>query len=408
MVSKRVPLLRVLDSARGLPVPLRPGDTRVSASIFVERLLFFLSKSSLLSLRLVDQTTKAMVDSHRPRVVSSSRLTFPLNQPSPAHLSRLDCTAPYDQSLTVDFSKSSDTIPPPSNIPLPPYPSLQYLHLNCPSEDDFYPLLRFRLALQSAAVPLLTHLTLSNVSLPSILALRWGSFTSFGDSDWHGTEVWRNLKHLDLKLLPPRQESSPRINESDDEADQRRKDEQQEWRTGIKILHDWLNSFASTGTSTERGLETLKFEWLDYEGPNPLLLDLPIDRTTRYACTTAPPIMWRKLEQIWLKGVYIGEENVRDIKERARQLKLLMVEKNLLTDEATIGWEVEKGGYKWWEVYLGERYLPLRGQDTMLSAVAQGTKDPREESQDMKDAGNFGAPSSEVALATGSNVAILL
>ncbi|KAK4691328.1 hypothetical protein P7C71_g5646, partial [Lecanoromycetidae sp. Uapishka_2] len=289
-----------------------------------------------------------------------------------------------------------------------PYPLLKYLRIHCPSEDPFYPLLSFRQALQSAKVPLLTHLSLSNVSLDSILALRWGSFTAFADSDWHSSIVWRRLKHLDLKLLPPRLATTPRISESHAEAVERRRERQQEWRTGIKILHDWLNSFASTGTGSSGGLESLKFEWLNDEGPNPLLLDLEVDQDTERACTTAPPISWNRLQKIWLRGVCVGTQDVQEIKKRATELRCLMVQQELLKDQETVGWEKEEGRYKWWEVYLGKRSTSLRGDNAVLSVVEERPEVEAESSRGREERGVMGGTSSKAMSASSMDVTFMM
>lgn len=348
-----------------------------------------------------------MVDSRQSPVLSSPHLVFPLKQLSPSRLAKVLCTAAFDDTLTVYFSEAPDTLPSASSVPLPPYPSLKHLYVHCPSEDPFYPLLDFRLALQSAEVPLLTHLTLSNISLDCILALRWGSFTSFGDSAWPSARVWRGLKYLDLKLLPPRQDHSPRINESPAKAQERHQSEKQEWRTGLKILHDWLNSFASTGNTTPGGLETLKIEWLNHEGPNPLLLDIEVGEDGKSPCTSAPAIMWNRLENIWLRGVHIGAWDVENIKQRAARLELLMVQPKCLENKI-LGWETEIDGYKWWKVYLGERISPKKGEYAVLGAVEEGAEDAPESSRARKDSVEYGVPLTKEVSASSMDVTIML
>jgi len=409
MATKTLPPLSILESARALPTVLHPRDTSTWAGKFVERLLSLLPISSLLSLRQVSHATKAMVDSRQPPVVSSPYMTFPLNQLSPSHLSKLHCTAPYDDVLSVYFSEAPATIPSASHVPLPPYPSLIHLRVNCPSEDPFYPLLNFRLALQAADIPILTHLTLFNVSLDSILALRWGSLTSFGESDWHSGRVWRGIKHLDITLLPPRLDGSPRSHEVSTNEKERRREEQQEWRTGIKILHDWLNSFASTGASTASGLATLKFEWKNYVGPNPLLLDLGAEGATENPCTSAPAIMWNRLKEVWLRGVQITQKDIQNIKQRAPKLKVLMVQPELLKNE-TLGWPKEIDGYKWWSVYLGKQESSAHRDDdgVVLSDVDEGAEGAPESSRRGEEAGEAGVPLSKQVSASSMDVTIML
>lgn len=97
------------------------------------------------------------------------------------------------------------------------------------------------------------------------------------------------------------------------------------WCAGIKILHDWLNSFATAGK-----LRELKFAWQGAEGPNPLLLDEVAAGSGRGGWFSAPPIRGRSLRRVWFRGVRVGVDDVRHLRMRMEGLEVCMVEGRLV------------------------------------------------------------------------------
>ena len=120
------------------------------------------------------------------------------------------------------------------------------------------------------------------------------------------------------------------------------------FRTGIKVLHDWLNTFAIAGS-----LETLKFTWKATDGPNPLLLDLVVAQHGNGSWFSAPAIKWRSLQNVWLRGMFVDGEDVRQIKDRAPGLQTLMVQAGR-EGETIRGKRVLAKGKKWFEVAMEE------------------------------------------------------
>ena len=89
----------------------------------------------------------------------------------------------------------------------------------------------------------------------------------------------------------------------------------EERRTGFKVLHDWLKSFASTDR-----LESLKFEWKDHDGPNPLLLDLKATEGPAEKWFSAPKIEWKGLKEVHLRGVQVTEADLVELCRRMKDL----------------------------------------------------------------------------------------
>ena len=92
-------------------------------------------------------------------------------------------------------------------------------------------------------------------------------------------------------------------------------------RTGSKVLHDWLKSFASTDH-----LETLKFEWKDHDGPNPLLLDLKGTDGSAEEWFSAPKIEWNGLKEVHLRGVQVTEADNLELHKRMKDLQTLITQ----------------------------------------------------------------------------------
>ncbi len=250
-------------------------------------------------------------------------------------------------------------------MPLPPLPQLKHLHLIAPTHDPFPALLAFRLALQSAGVPLLTHLTLTNLSFAGILALRWGAFSSFEDAGWTGGNVWLGLRELEVEVRGWWVEEETvdeglevDIYDGEDEGEEEReigrrrvRRGKEDWRTCTRVLHDWLHSFAAGG-----GLRCLRFEWMGGEGPDPLLLDEVVGGDGRRSWFSAPGVRWEGLREVWLGGVGVGREDVRRLKGRVGGLERLGVQVEWL--DGGLGGRRVVGGGRVWAVLdvRGERW----------------------------------------------------
>lgn len=101
-----------------------------------------------------------------------------------------------------------------------------------------------------------------------------------------------------------------------------------EQRSGYKILHDFLASFPRSQ------ITFFRFEWIGrLAGPNPLLLhNIPVEATGRDTWFSAPPLSWKALQKIRLKGVDLKDEDVVTLIGQNPKLKSLIVE-TFWTDE---------------------------------------------------------------------------
>ena len=276
-----------------------------------------LPKSFLLTFRKLTHATRDWVDSAKPSVFSRLHIRFPLSN-DPQKLFALSRVALNCQHMGVSFLGMHQAICTFNTGPfLPSFTALTDLHLDCPASHTIQPLLSFRQALKSPNVPALTCLTISTLTLEGIKALRFGSFTTFGTSDPTNRQIWQKLRLLDITVIPwfgkAAKEMEPSLLRVRDQPD-----DHETWRTGLRILHNWLESFAFTGN-----LETLNFRWLGQQGPNPLLLDLVGREPTTVQWFSATAILWRDLKQTQLMGVRITEEDVKKIQERVPQLRSL-------------------------------------------------------------------------------------
>ena len=102
--------------------------------------------------------------------------------------------------------------------------------------------------------------------------------------------------------------------------------EKEDRRTGFKVLHDWLKSFASTDH-----LESLKFEWKDCDGPNPLLLDLKATDGPAEKWFSAPKIEWKGLKEVHLRGVQVTEADLVELHKRMKDLRTLIAQPGRLS-----------------------------------------------------------------------------
>ena len=305
IIRRFQPLRKVLRrQPRGSSFELPPNDD-----------VSLLPKSFLLTFRKLTHATRDWVDSAKPSVFSRIRIRFPLSS-NPQKLFALSRVASYCQHMDVSFLGMHEVICTFNTGPsLPSFTALTDLHLDCPSPHTIQPLLSFRQALKSPSVPSLTRLTISNLTLEGIKALRFGSFTIFGTSDPTSRQMWQRLRLLDITVVPWFGKAAKEINTTLLRV-RDQPDDHETWRTGLRILHNWLESFAFTGN-----LETLNFRWHGQQGPNPLLLDLVGREPTTVQWFSATAIIWRDLKQTQLMGVRITEEDVKKMQERVPQLR---------------------------------------------------------------------------------------
>lgn len=278
----------------------------------------------------MSRATRAWIDTAEPSVFARICISFPLEKTPVEALSALNGIASDCRHLTVCLNDNNDNEPThPGSTALPLMPWLTDIRLKCPNFDAFYPLLSFRHAIEYQNLQFLTHFEIHDLTFESIRALRWGTFSSYGNSDAAGTSIWRRLKHLDIKMLPcclavGKTEFIGK--ETAELKSARLTKEKEDRRTGFKVLHDWLKSFASTDH-----LETLKFEWKDYDGPNPLLLDLKATDGPAEKWFSAPKIEWTGLKEVHLRGVKVTEADMVELHKRMKDLRTLIAQPGRLS-----------------------------------------------------------------------------
>ena len=322
--------IRILNTSQPILTALRRYHPIYSPGLPRNDLLSLLPTAALLKLRQMSRATRAWINTAEPSVFARICIAFPLDKTAVEALSALDGIASDCRHLTVSLNGNDDEEPtPPGRATLPLMPWLTDIRLKCPNSDDFYTLLSFRRAIESQDLKLLTHLEIHNLTFEGILALRWGTFSSYGDSVAAGTRIWRRLKHLDIKMFPcclAVGKIEKIRTETTEVKSARLIREKEERRTGFKVLHDWLKSFAST----ER-LETLKFEWKDQDGPNPLLLDLKATDGPAEKWFSAPKIEWKGLKEVHLRGVQVTEADMVELHTRMKDLRTLIAQPGRLS-----------------------------------------------------------------------------
>lgn len=116
----------------------------------------------------------------------------------------------------------------------------------------------------------------------------------------------------------------------------------EEQKNGLKILHDWLSSFPPSN------IKVFRFEWVGLlDGTNPLLLDKLAEQLRglgKEAWFSAPPLAWRGLETLRLKGVDVTDDDVVVLKKRNRRLKSVIVETYWTKEQIESGWVSEDPG----------------------------------------------------------------
>lgn len=89
----------------------------------------------------------------------------------------------------------------------------------------------------------------------------------------------------------------------------------------VLMLHNFFTHFSLHGR-----LEKLRFDWIDGEGPNPLLLDEEVGKEEgAWRWFSAPGIVWKGLKEIQLGGVETSGAHVKEIKVRMERLEKMMV-----------------------------------------------------------------------------------
>ncbi|KAK1064202.1 hypothetical protein LTR33_012112 [Friedmanniomyces endolithicus] len=166
-------------------------------------------------------------------------------------------------------------------------------------------LVTLRLALETSRPPNLHAISYTPIHARGLIHLRWsGALAPFGPPapplpSNPTTTIWQNLRTLTLHLLnpfhPTRTLTPPQT------------------LLAKKALYAFLRSFTPT-------LHTLRFVYLDSEGPSPLTLHLEPG-----LIGAREPLRWRALRELWVGGIAALGRTLERVGEVAPGLKGLWV-----------------------------------------------------------------------------------
>ena len=272
--------------------------------------------------------------------------------------------------------------------------SLTHLHIDAPMYDDFYPLLAFRLVLQAASVPNLSHMTISPLSLPGVMAMRWGPFTSFGETEWTGAHVWRGLTRLEVGLSPWHRDHIEGAGRPYENKEERRSAIRVQRKLGTRVLYDWLASFAASDK-----VEILKLWWYEDKGLNPLLLDILSVKKNARPWHSLKPVKWKGLRELWLGMCRVTQADVDELQARCVQLEELWVEDKFLDED--VNGKAKLVDETWWaRVQLDKQSEKLVHaiSDVIDNTGSEGVYAETVDFQDYEDDGGSSMRSLEVPL----------
>ena len=375
---------------RSIPELHQPDYSYAAPALYI---LTLLPSHARLNLRLVSHTIKTWADTE-PSPLRYLHLTFPLSHYILSDVAIFQKLSRECWHLTVSLLPSTTALPESLSpqverrltmLDITSLTSLTHLHIVAPMMDDFYPLLAFRMALQRAKVPNLSHVTVSPLTLPGLMAMRWGPFTSYGETDWTGARVWRSLTRLEVGLVPWWRGSANDNNKIAISERERRRTKTERWKMGVMVLHDWLASFAAA-----EKLVMLKLWWYEEKGPNPLLLDKLAGEKGHSQWLSAPHLEWKGLRSLWLSQCSVTQEDVETLRSRCKDLEELWVE-NAYLDREVAGETINVDEVQWAKVWLGFQ-LEIGaniGSDEMGDTESEGVYAEMVDFEDYDEDGDF-------------------
>ncbi|KAL8830581.1 MAG: hypothetical protein Q9170_005672 [Blastenia crenularia] len=339
----------MLGAAKPVSMLVHFYHSRFHETTPADHLLAVLPHASILALRCVSHTTKAWVDEEKPDLLKRLRVTCPLPHFALQWNSTLRRLSHECHHLTIDLLPSAQPIP--TGTLIHPSPAGQIfnivskfksLRIDLPPQDAFHPLFSLRLALESASLKALVAFRIELLDIKSLIALTWGGFDSLTDSTWIGQSFWRSLQGIRIGMKTswleydhedPHGGQEPKLK-------MRLREDRKFYRQGIQMLHNYFSHIA-----LQDNLVKLRFDWIgdDKIGPNPLLLDEEIAKGEGAKWFSAPGIMWKALNEVWLTGVKVRGIDVKIMKGRMKALEKLMVWEELAAPEISGELEMIKG-----------------------------------------------------------------
>ncbi|KAK4955069.1 hypothetical protein LTR10_007262 [Elasticomyces elasticus] len=169
-------------------------------------------------------------------------------------------------------------------------------------------LITIRQVLEQITLPNLHEILFNPIQINGIIHLRWSGLGSFSATPSlpplpTTRPFWQNLQILSIHLVNPFIPVSPITSA--------------QTLMFKKILYDHLRSFTPT-------LRTLRFVWLDVEGPSPMTLHLE----EGLAYGEREPLRWQALEELWLGNIMHPQRTFDNVTSYAPRLKRFMVLRN--------------------------------------------------------------------------------
>ncbi|EMC95996.1 hypothetical protein BAUCODRAFT_148834 [Baudoinia panamericana UAMH 10762] len=211
-------------------------------------------------------------------------------------------------------------------------------------------LITIRAALEQTDLPHLTEVQLKPIHAMGIVHLRWTGLSAFGPPPRLPTPtkppiIWHRLTILDIHLRNP-------FTTSQLTPAQR--------LMFKKLLYDYLRAFTST-------LQSLRFVWLDGEGPSPLTLHHE-DGLAR----SRLPLQWHVLETLWLGNITFPHSTIALASRMAPKLKGLWMLRSTCMNERRLNLDAHD---MWVEVLSRNQTSAAAGlQDNTSSVSSQSAR----------------------------------
>ncbi|KAK3615734.1 hypothetical protein LTR56_026413 [Elasticomyces elasticus] len=209
-------------------------------------------------------------------------------------------------------------------------------------------LITIRQVLEQTSLPNLHEILFNPIQINGLIHLRWSGLGSFSDTPSLPSlpttkPFWQNLQILSIHLVNSFIPVSPITSG--------------QTLMFKKILYDYLRSFTPT-------LRTLRFVWLDVEGPSPMTLHL--EKGLAYG--EREPLRWQALEELWLGNIMHPQRTFDNVTSQAPRLKRFMVLRNTSRNSRP-DYDFEKQVAEIWFDYLPQIVREQSGKSTRLSAT---------------------------------------
>ncbi|KAF2760011.1 hypothetical protein EJ05DRAFT_318937 [Pseudovirgaria hyperparasitica] len=167
-------------------------------------------------------------------------------------------------------------------------------------------------ALRRAPLSRFQHLRLAPIHAYGIMHFCWKPTQKKNPGAIVDGELWHKLRTLEVQLINPRPYLTGGISKRRSSSGG---SYASDWIVVLKTLHDWLASFSSR-------LMQLSFHWIGQTGPDPLTLDLLIDK---HSYPHNRPTHWARLASLRFGNVVFAPPSLTLYHPRAPRITTLYV-----------------------------------------------------------------------------------